>query len=73
VYIELCDKSRRILDSQPSLLQSDFVERFSELKDWEQSLLLSSLQRIAELMNVEDLKVEPHLFTGTVINASEDS
>lgn len=73
VYIEISDKSRLILDSKPSLLQTDFVDRFSELKDWEQTLLLSSLQRIAALMNVEDLKVEPHLFKEPIISLSESS
>ena len=62
VYIETSEKARRILESKPSLLQTVFVDRFNRLKDWEQSLLLSSLQRIASLMDADDLEAEPHLF-----------
>ena len=58
VYIEASEKTQRILESKPSLLQVDFVNRFNRLKDWEQSLLLSSLQRIASMMEVEKLGAE---------------
>jgi len=61
VYIEASEKTQAILDSKPSLLQVDFVNRFNRLKDWEQSFLLSSLQRIASMMGAEELDVEPLL------------
>lgn len=63
VYIEATEKTRRILDSKPSLLQVEFVNRFNLLQDWEQSLLLSSLQRIASMMNAEGLDAVPYLFS----------
>jgi hypothetical protein len=49
--------------SKPSLLQADFIDRFNRLKDWEQSLLLSSLQRIASMMESEEMEAEP-VFAG---------
>jgi DNA-binding MarR family transcriptional regulator len=58
VYIEASDKTQAILASKPSLLQADFIDRFNRLEDWEQTLLLSSLQRIASMMEVEKLTVE---------------
>ena len=63
VFIEASEKTRLILENKPNLLQADFVERFARLKDWEQSLLVASLQRIASLMNAEDLDVEPPLLS----------
>ena len=54
-----------ILASVP-LLQQRFTERLSELKEWEQTQLLSSLQRIAEMMNAEDLDAAPMLASGAV-------
>jgi DNA-binding MarR family transcriptional regulator len=59
VYIEASQKTKDILACKPSLLQADFVTRFSRLKDWEQSLLLSSLQRIASMMDSGQLEGEP--------------
>ncbi len=66
VYIEASEKTRKILDSKPSLLQTEFVNRFNRLKDWEQSLLLSSLQRIASMMDAEDLDVAPFLYSDSL-------
>ena len=56
VYIEASEKTKDILASKPSLLQADFITRFDRLKDWEQSLLLSSLQRIASMMDSGQLE-----------------
>jgi len=61
VYIEASEKTKDILASKPSLLQSDFIDRFNRLKDWEQTLLLSSLQRIASMMDSGQLESEPIL------------
>ena len=61
VYIEASEKTKDILASKPSLLQSDFIGRFHRLKDWEQTLLLSSLQRIASMMDSGQLESEPIL------------
>lgn len=56
VYIELTDKTRKILEKNPSPLHTVFLSRFDRLQDWEKTLLLSSLQRIAKLMDVEKLE-----------------
>ena len=61
VYIEASEKTKDILAGKPSLLQADFIERFTRLKDWEQTLLLSSLQRIASMMEADEMTVEPLL------------
>jgi DNA-binding MarR family transcriptional regulator len=42
--------------SAPSLLQEGFVREFSLLQDWEQSLIISSLQRVAAMMDAEALE-----------------
>lgn len=73
VYVEASAKSLQILDSKPSLLQVNFVNRFNCLKDWEQSLLLSSLQRIAAMMDAQDLEAEPLLSGEPLIAPNSDS
>lgn len=55
----------------PPLLQETFVHRFAELKGWEQLLLLSSLQRIAELMDAQQLDAAPLLSSASVVTESE--
>lgn len=61
VHIQLEPKGLEILEKSPSVLQEDFVQSFSNLPDWEQTQILSSLQRIAQLMNAQDIKVSPHI------------
>lgn len=51
VYVEATERARKILETKPSILQMEFIEKFNELEDWEQSLLVSSLQRIAGMMD----------------------
>lgn len=48
----------------PELLQAGFMREFRELQLWEQNMLIASLQRIAELMDAEDLDASPFLDTG---------
>jgi len=54
------------------LLQERFQSRLSELKEWEQTQLLASLQRIAEMMNAEDIDAAPMLTSGA-INATAEA
>ena len=58
VLVGVTEAGLVILESAPSLLQEDFVERLSKLKPWEQTLILSSVQRIASMMQADELEVE---------------
>lgn len=61
VIARLSEQGRETLAGAPTPLQEHFVERFQSLKDWEQSLLLGSLQRVAEMMDAQDLDAAPLL------------
>lgn len=54
VHVELTESGREILEDAPPPLQPQFINQFSELKEYDQTALLSSLQRIADLMESED-------------------
>jgi len=66
VYVRPTETGREIVASAPPLLQETFGVRFSALKDWEQNLLLSSVQRVAGLMDAEQLDAAPLLLSGSV-------
>jgi DNA-binding MarR family transcriptional regulator len=55
-----------IMKTAPSLLQERFVDRFSQLQDWEQTLILSSLQRIATMMEAKEIEAAPILASGAL-------
>ncbi|MFA7566820.1 MAG: MarR family transcriptional regulator [Alkalispirochaeta sp.] len=58
VFVDITDEARRILETHPNFLQEAFVRRFNMLEEWEQTLILSSIQRIAAMMNTEELPRE---------------
>jgi DNA-binding MarR family transcriptional regulator len=64
VGIRLTDNGRELMANPLPLLQEHFVARLHELHDWEQTQLLSSLQRIGEMMNAQDLDAAPLLASG---------
>ena len=66
VLAQLTDKGREAGDNSPELLQAGFMRSFRTLQPWEQNMLIASLQRIAELMDAEDLDASPFLDTGEI-------
>lgn len=62
IYTRITDKGRIIIDQAPNLLQEEFLNKFERLNEWEQNLILSSLQRIALMMKVEINEEYPSVF-----------
>jgi hypothetical protein len=60
-----------LLDRSPPLLQERFAQRFRNLQQWEQTQLLASLQRIAAMMDAEDIDAAPVLSSGSVRATAE--
>jgi DNA-binding MarR family transcriptional regulator len=61
VMLHLTAAGEAALEQAPPLLQESFIKRFDQLEGWEQSLILSSLQRIGEMMNASELDAAPLL------------
>ena len=65
-HIRVTDKGRRILAEAPDPLQQRFVRKFAAMEDWEQAMLVASLERIAGMLDAEDLDASPVLDTGDI-------
>ncbi len=63
VHVTLTADGETQLAAAPTLLQERFIERFQQLKEWEQTQILASLQRLAEMMDAQDLDAAPVLDT----------
>lgn len=50
VFVALLQPGRTMLEAAPPRLHKPFSSRFAELTDWEKVLILSSLQRVADMM-----------------------
>ncbi|WP_339689303.1 MarR family transcriptional regulator [uncultured Parasphingorhabdus sp.] len=66
VEIVLTEKGRDCIENAPELLQEDFLLSLSQLESWEQNLLISSVQRIAVMMEANKLESAPILEVGEI-------
>ncbi|WP_162048082.1 MarR family winged helix-turn-helix transcriptional regulator [Vibrio taketomensis] len=66
VHAVLTAQGRERLEQAPMPLQQSFINKFQQLEDWEQTLLLSSVQRLSAMMNAEDIDVAPVLELGSI-------
>ena len=55
----------RLADA-PDALQQRYVCAFAELADWEQAQLVSSLERVADMLGAQDIDASPVLTTGDI-------
>jgi DNA-binding MarR family transcriptional regulator len=60
----LTESGGALLASAPAPLQDTFTRRFEQLADWEQTLILSALQRVASMMGAAELDAAPILDIG---------
>jgi DNA-binding MarR family transcriptional regulator len=61
VHVSLTDPGREALANAPKPLQESFALRFEALPSWEQHQLVASLERVAMMMDAEDLDAAPVL------------
>jgi DNA-binding MarR family transcriptional regulator len=61
VRLYLTENGKALLSNAPQPLQQHFIENFSNLAQWEQSQLLSSIERLADMMNANEIDAAPLL------------
>ena len=71
VHANLTEKGQELLNNAPPPLQDNFVKKFQNLEPWEQSLLLSSMQRVSAMMNAEDIDAAPVLQLEGIANVAK--
>ncbi|RBP50663.1 DNA-binding MarR family transcriptional regulator [Arenicella xantha] len=72
VHVHLSDKGAVALRDAPVPLQDRFTEQFDQLQAWEQSMIIAALQRVAQMMDAQDIDAAPLLIVGNV-QADESS
>ncbi|MFO7704730.1 MAG: MarR family transcriptional regulator [Halopseudomonas sp.] len=53
VHLALSVKGLAAIQAEPALLPAEFLDRFGKLADWEQLMMLASLQRVAGLLEAD--------------------
>ncbi|MGE0230855.1 MAG: MarR family winged helix-turn-helix transcriptional regulator [Flavobacteriaceae bacterium] len=69
VWLSLTETARALIASTPAGVHERFQQRFGELEDWEQAMLIASLERIAAMLGAGDLDVAP-LFDAAALDES---
>ncbi len=59
----------KVLDA-PTPIQDMFSKRFAEIEDWEKSMIVAALQRVAAMMYAEAIDASPVLHVGEAIEQS---
>lgn len=66
VYANLTEAGHALIANAPEPLQETFVKRFTALRDWEQSQIISAVERIASMMDADDIDASPVLDVGAI-------
>ena len=64
--IVITDAGRKTVEDAPDPLQQLYVCRFNKLQDWEQAMLVAALERVATMLDAEDMDAAPLLDTGDI-------
>ncbi|MGR6872363.1 MarR family winged helix-turn-helix transcriptional regulator [Pseudomonas sp. HK3] len=71
VHTHLTKLADEILLSAPIPLQDQLTRQFGDLKEWEQTMLISSLQRVAQMMDAHEIDAAPLLDVGALDRLSD--
>ena len=72
VLVQLTEEGAKLAKEAPSLLQERFHRQLTRLRQWEQTMILATLQRIASMMDAEQIEAVPVLVPGVAGAAQED-
>ncbi|WP_212524300.1 MarR family transcriptional regulator [Actibacterium sp. MT2.3-13A] len=69
-HIVVTDLGRETIEKAPDALQQRYVRKFEALDDWEQAMLISALERVAAMLDAEDIDAAPVLHMGEIGKAT---
>ena len=66
VHAYLTDAAAEVLKDAPIPLQDHFTRQFGDLHEWEPTMIISALQRVAQMMDAQHIDASPVLDVGTL-------
>jgi DNA-binding MarR family transcriptional regulator len=64
--VVITPEGQALMENAPDALQQRFVRQFESLHDWEQAQLISSLERVSQMLDAHDLDASPVLTAGEI-------
>jgi DNA-binding MarR family transcriptional regulator len=71
VLVKITETGKEMIKKAPPAMQEGFVNNFSKLDDWNQSMIYSALQQLADIMNVSSLPASPFFTVNPMIEDKE--
>ena len=68
----ITEAGHEILRDAPTPLQEHFIRQFRDLHEWEQTMIISSLQRVACMMDAEHIDASPVLDVGALDRSPDE-
>ncbi len=68
VNVRLTAAGSALWEEAPELLQHSFTRRFKQLASWEQHTIVAALERVAAMMDAEELDAAPMLASGEAVH-----
>jgi DNA-binding MarR family transcriptional regulator len=72
VHAFLTEEALEILKNAPIPLQEQFTRQFSDLQEWEQTMIISALKRVAQMMDAQHIDASPVLDIGLLDRQDTD-
>jgi DNA-binding MarR family transcriptional regulator len=72
VLVQSTSASKQLLEKAPPPMQEHFIQQLTNLQDWEQAMILSSLQRIVAMMDAKNIEAAPILTAGPIDEIKEN-
>jgi hypothetical protein len=69
--VSITDEGRRLLCGTPRLLRDRLSANLAELREWEQTTVLATLQRLAEMMEAAPVDASPVLMAGPIESGAD--
>ncbi len=66
IWIEVTEEGRRQLAQSPDLLQDRFAAGFERLENWQQLMVISVLEQVAEMLDASAIDASPVLDVGDI-------
>ena len=73
IWVELTEAGGAALAGSPDLLQDRFGKGFDILDDWEQLMIVTTLERVAALLDAEEIEAAPVLDVGDLDRIIDDA
>lgn len=66
VGLHLTEQGKIAIKDSPTPLQNHFIKRFEAMEEWEQTQMLATMERLAKMMDADEIDAAPLLQVGGI-------